>query len=127
MPGPQSFTLNGGGGSLGGSDAIYFASQRLGGDGEIVAQLKTLQLYWGNRAGVMIRESLAPTARYVALVGRPSESRRVNDSGVNEGVELWVKDQTGGEAPCRGQPRSETAQLAEARENGSAFRRLRFC
>ncbi len=93
--GPQSFTLNGGGGGTGGSDALYFAHQPLSGDGQVVAQLRTLQLYWGNRAGIMIRESLAPTARYVALVGRPSESRSVNGSGVNEGVELWVKDQAG--------------------------------
>ncbi len=95
MPGPQSFTLNGAGGDLGGSDAIYFAYQPLGGDGQVIAQLKSLQLYWGNRAGIMIRESLAPTGRYVALVGRPSESRSASGSGVNEGVELWIKDQAG--------------------------------
>lgn len=95
MPGADSFTLNGGGGDAGGSDALYFAYQTLSGDGTVIAQLATLQLYWDNRAGIMIRESLAPTARYVALVGRPSESRRVGTSGVNEGVELWIKDQAG--------------------------------
>lgn len=96
MAGAQSFTLNGAGReSVSGIDAMYFAYQPMSGDGQLVARLTTLQLYWNNRAGLMIRESLAPGARYVALLGRPSESRRVNGSGVNEGVELWVKDQVG--------------------------------
>ena len=61
-------TLNGAGRDrYGAQDAFYFASQPLSGNGQIVARLDSLQLYWDNRAGVMIRESLAPDARYVSL------------------------------------------------------------
>ncbi|MBX4205208.1 MAG: hypothetical protein KW788_03440 [Candidatus Doudnabacteria bacterium] len=77
-----------------GPDAFYYVYQPLSGDGEIVARLNNLQLYWDNRAGIMIRESLAPDSRYVSIVGTPSESR----GAVNEGAEFRVKDVVGGKA-----------------------------
>ena len=89
-----SFTLNGAGSNepFAGQDALYFAHQPLTGDGQIIVRLQSLQNYWDNRAGVMIRESLSPSSRAVALVGRPSESA----GSVLEGAELRVKDVAGG-------------------------------
>jgi hypothetical protein len=90
--GIDSFTINGAGqDSFAGSDALYYVYQPLSGDGQIVARLTGLRLYWDNRAGVMIRESLAPDARYVALMGRPSGSV----GAVKEGVEFWSRDTAG--------------------------------
>jgi hypothetical protein len=97
LAGPDSFTINGAGQSLAtGRDSFSYIYQPLSGDGQITVRLNTLQLYWDNRAGVMIRESLAPDAKYVALMGRPSESRKgTNPIGVNEGTELKVRDVAG--------------------------------
>jgi len=86
--GASSFTLNGAGQTgFHGQDALYYASQPFNGDGEIVARITAVQQFWDNRAGVMIRESLAPEARYVSLVARPTGSRGV----LLEGVELKTK------------------------------------
>jgi hypothetical protein len=88
----SSLTLNGAGqDAFNGSDALFYAYQTLTGDGEITARLLTLQNYWDNRAGIMIRETLSPTAKYVALMGRPSESTGT----INEGAEFWVKSTDG--------------------------------
>jgi hypothetical protein len=92
LAGPDSFTLNGAGqDSWTGSDALYYAYQPLTGDGQIIARLTSLRNFWDNRGGVMIRETLAPTAKYVALVGRPSGAA----GSINEGGEFWVKDTVG--------------------------------
>jgi hypothetical protein len=92
VAGADSFTLNGAGqDSWSGNDALYYAYQPFTGDGQIVTRLTGLRLYWDNRAGVMIRESLAPNAKYVALLSRPSGSIGV----VKEGVEFWTKDTVG--------------------------------
>ncbi|HKF68405.1 MAG TPA: N,N-dimethylformamidase beta subunit family domain-containing protein, partial [Vicinamibacterales bacterium] len=89
---PQGFTLNGAGhGIYSTTDALYYAYQPLSGDGTIIARLTALQLYWDNRAGVMIRESLDPGSRYVAIHGRPTGSRGV----LNEGVDLVTRPQPG--------------------------------
>jgi hypothetical protein len=98
LSGADSFTLDGAGQDVvaNGSDALYYAYQALNGDGEIVARVTGLQLYWDNRAGLMIRESLAANARYVSIVSRPSESKKgTNPVGVNEGAELKVRDAAG--------------------------------
>jgi hypothetical protein len=89
-----SFTLNGAGvdAPFAGQDALYFAYQPLSGDGQIIVRLQSLQNYWDNRAGVMIRESLSPSSREVALLGRPSESA----GAALEGAELRVKDVAAG-------------------------------
>jgi regulation of enolase protein 1 (concanavalin A-like superfamily) len=93
LAGADSFVLNGAGqNAFQGQDAIYYAYQPLSGEVEITARLNGLQLYWGNRAGIMIRDSLSATAKYVSLVGRPSESR----GALLEGVDLRIKDVTGG-------------------------------
>lgn len=92
----DSFTLNGGGqDSFQGSDALYFVSQPISGDVTITARVTAVQQYWDNRAGLMLRESLAPGARYAAIVSRPSDSRMSGTSGVNEGAELRVKAAAG--------------------------------
>jgi hypothetical protein len=91
--GSQSFTINGAGpGDSNGNDALFFVYQPMSGDGQITARLTELQLYWDNRAGVMIRESLSPDAKCASLVARPTGSW----GAVNEGVEFIVKSQTGG-------------------------------
>src|SRR5262249_29159629 len=72
------------------------AYKTMTGDGEMLARITGLQLYWDNRAGIMVRESLAANARYASIVSRPSESRKgSNPIGVNEGAELKVRDATG--------------------------------
>jgi len=89
LAGPDSVTLNGAGqNDFLGQDALYYMYQPLSGDGEITARLNALQLYWDNRAGVMIRESLSGTAKYVSLIGRPSES----SGSLLEGVDFKIKD-----------------------------------
>jgi len=98
LAGPDSFTLNGAGQDVvaNGNDALYYAYETMTGDGEMVARITGLQLYWDNRAGIMIRESLAPAARYVSIVSRPSESKKgSNPVGVNEGAELKVRNAAG--------------------------------
>ena len=97
LAGADSFTLNGGGqDSFRGADALYYASQPFTGDVTITARVTAVQQYWDNRAGLMLRESLAPDARYTAIVSRPSDSRMNGTSGLNEGAELRVKDTAGG-------------------------------
>jgi regulation of enolase protein 1 (concanavalin A-like superfamily) len=92
LAGTNSFTLNGAGqDAFNGNDALYYAYQGLQGDGSITARLTGVQNYWDNRAGLMIRQSLAATAPYVSVVSRPSESKMNGTSGVNEGVEFKVK------------------------------------
>ena len=95
--GTDGFTLNGAGQNVpNGTDALYYAYQPLAGDGEITVRLTALQLEWDNRAGVMIRESLSPDARYVSIVSRPSGSRKgSNPAAVNEGAELKIRDAIG--------------------------------
>ena len=56
----------------------------------MIVRMTALQKFDGTRAGIMIRESLTTTARYVSLLARPSEISRVP-----EGVELHVKDLVG--------------------------------
>jgi hypothetical protein len=88
----DSFTLNGAGqDQFVDKDALYYVYQSLSGNGEITARMTGLQLVWDNRAGLMIRESLSPGAKYVSLVGRPSESRGT----LQEGAELRIKDVNG--------------------------------
>ena len=97
LAGTDSFTLDGAGqDAFTGGDALFYAYQGLQGDGSITARITSVQNYWNNRAGLMIRESLAPDARYVSLVSRPSDSKMNGTSGVNEGVEFKWKNITGG-------------------------------
>ena len=92
LAGTDSVTLNGAGQSQSsGTDALYYVYQALPGNGEITARLTALQLLWDNRAGLMIRESLSPDAKYVSLVGRPSQSRVT----LLEGAELRIRDVAG--------------------------------
>jgi hypothetical protein len=114
LAGAASFTLNGAGqNGFHGQDALYYASQPLNGDGEIVARITAVQQFWDNRAGVMIRESLAPEARSVSVVARPSGSRGV----LLEGVELKTKPIAGGKPSvlaARDQPFPEWVKLTRA-------------
>jgi regulation of enolase protein 1 (concanavalin A-like superfamily) len=97
LAGMDSFTLNGAGqDAFTGNDALFYAYQGLQGDGSITARLTGVQDYWDNRAGLMIRQSLAANAPYVSVVSRPSESKMNGTSGVNEGVEFKVKTAAGG-------------------------------
>jgi hypothetical protein len=84
LAGSNSFTLNGAGGGL---DAMFFVYQPLAGDGQVSARLLSLQNFWNNRAGLVIRESLDPSSKAVLLLARPSGS----SGTVNEGAELKVK------------------------------------
>ena len=64
----SSFTINGAGaGIVGKADATDYAYESLAGDGTIIAHLDTAQTGTGE-AGIMIRESLDPGAKEVALL-----------------------------------------------------------
>jgi hypothetical protein len=120
LAGPSSATLNGAGETVfRGQDALYYVAQPLNGDGEIVTRLTAVQRYWNNRAGVMIRESLAPEAKYVSLVARPSGSRGV----LLEGVELKIKTLAGGKpavTASKDQPFPEWLKLTRAADTFTA-------
>ena len=92
LAGSDSFTLNGAGGSQsGGQDTAFFVYQPLTGDGEITARLLSLENFWNNRAGLMIRDSLDPGSKAVLLLARPS----LSSGAVNEGAELKAKASVG--------------------------------
>nr|MCU0750181.1 Ig-like domain-containing protein [Akkermansiaceae bacterium] len=63
-----TFSLRSAGGLNGGADSAGFVWQRLSGDGQIIARVVDV-VNGGNtaRAGVMIRESLAPNSRHVFM------------------------------------------------------------
>ena len=88
---PGRISINGAGHGLptSTSDGLFYVYQSLPVDGQIVVQLTSLRLFWDNRAGVMIRESLAPDAKYVAIAARPTGSI----GAVKEGAEFLVRDQ----------------------------------
>lgn len=120
--GPQSFTLNGAGREMMArtDDAMYYAYQTLSGDGQITVRLTALQHFWNNRAGVMIRESLAPNARYVALVSRPTLSASI----VFEGAELRVRSSAGAipqQVGSRDQAMPNWLRLARSGDTFSSF------
>jgi hypothetical protein len=93
LAGSNSLTLNGAGTAdpFSGQDAMFFVYQPFTGDGQVTARLLSLQNYWNNRAGLVIRESLDPSSKAVLLLARPSES----SGAVNEGAELRVKASAG--------------------------------
>jgi regulation of enolase protein 1 (concanavalin A-like superfamily) len=68
------FTLQGAGAGLGGAaDGFNFSSQTLAGDGEIVARVDSVACSAASaRAGIMLREGLAPNARNFALLLQPN-------------------------------------------------------
>ena len=90
LSGPASFRINGDGLDMfSGNDGFFYVYQPWAGDGQMRIRMNTLQEYWGNQAGIMVRESLDPRARYVSLSARPSE-------GMAQGGDLRVKTTTGG-------------------------------
>jgi len=90
LAGPDSFRINGDGLDMSvGNDGLFYVYEPWTGDGQMMLRLNTLQEVWGNQAGIMIRESLDPKARYVSLSGRPSE-------GVTQGADVRVKSTVGG-------------------------------
>ena len=119
LAGPQSFTINGAGQTaFHGQDALYYVSRPLTGDGEIVARVTAVEQYYGNRAGVMIRESMAPEAKYVSLVARPTGSHPL------EGVDFKLKAVAGAKptiAAGTDQPFPEWLKLTRAGNVFTAF------
>ena len=90
LSGPASFRMNGDGLDMfSGNDGLFYVYQPWAGDGQMRLRMNTLQEYWGNQAGIMVRESLDPKARYVSLSARPSE-------GVVQGADLRAKATAGG-------------------------------
>ncbi|HWK11624.1 MAG TPA: N,N-dimethylformamidase beta subunit family domain-containing protein, partial [Vicinamibacterales bacterium] len=90
LSGPSSFRINGDGLDMSvGNDGLFYVYQPWTGDGQMILRMNTLQEYWGNQAGIMIRESLDPRSRYVSLSGRPTE-------GVVPGADLRAKSTFGG-------------------------------
>ena len=48
-----------------------------------------LQLYWGNRAGIMIHDSLSPTAKYVSLSAGRVKAGAPSSKGSISGSKTW--------------------------------------
>lgn len=87
--GTDSFTITGAGNETqSAKDSLFYVYQALAGDGEIVARAAAVENnVWGSRAGVMIRESLSPDAKYAAVQARPSDSH----ASPNEGADFRVR------------------------------------
>ena len=87
--GTDSFTITGAGNETQSTkDSLFYAYQTLAGDGEIVARAVAVENnVWGSRAGVMIRESLSPDAKYAAVQARPSDSH----ASPNEGADFRIR------------------------------------
>jgi len=87
--GSDSFTINGAGNETQATkDSLFYVYQALAGDGEIVVRAAAVENNaWGSRAGVMIRESLSPDAKYAAVQARPSDSH----GSPNEGADFRVR------------------------------------
>lgn len=82
------FTLNGSGADIWGSaDEFHYAYRTLTGDGTIVARVATLQNVdvW-TKAGVMMRESLAPGARHASMFVSPGKGLAFQRRTVAGGV-----------------------------------------
>ena len=98
------FTVRGSGGDVwGGADECHFVWQQLTGDGEIVARVASVSATdpW-SKAGVMLREKLAPEARNVfaavsAKNGAVSQRRRIaaqqttNEKFPHVAAPQWLK------------------------------------
>jgi hypothetical protein len=99
-----TFSLRSAGGLSGGADSAGFVWQRLSGDGQIIARVVDV-VNGGNtsRAGVMIRESLAPNSRHVfmGVTGtgsyrairrdRTAKAALVRTSGNGKPSSSWVR------------------------------------
>ncbi|HEV7301788.1 MAG TPA: fibronectin type III domain-containing protein [Tepidisphaeraceae bacterium] len=70
----SSYALQGGGADVfGTSDQFHFAYYPLGGDGTIIARVASIQnTHASAKAGVMVRESLAPNARNAFMNVKPT-------------------------------------------------------
>ena len=98
-----TFTVGGSGVGIGGNaDGFQFTHSPLAGDGELVARLDALLPRSRSKAGLMMRESLAPGARHAALyLSQSGETRfetRGADGGATEvttgpvtGTPVWLK------------------------------------
>jgi hypothetical protein len=94
-PATNTFVLNGAGlDRYRTDDALYLVYLPLSGDGQITARVVGLQLLWDARAGVTIRESLDPDAKYVSVSARPTGYVRT-PYAPPEGVELLTRDTSG--------------------------------
>lgn len=85
----STYTLRGGGADIwGAADGFRFAYQPVSGNSSIVARVDSVQNtnVWA-KAGVMIRESLAPNARHVMMVVTPGSGtafqRRTSTGGTS--------------------------------------------
>jgi len=97
------FTVEGSGTDIGGTaDQAYYVHRPLSGDGEIVARVTSVQPTSSlAKAGLMIRESLAPGSRHVSIVVTPARGivflQRQNTGGAtgagyaSGAAPYWVK------------------------------------
>jgi glucose/arabinose dehydrogenase/mono/diheme cytochrome c family protein len=88
-------TLTGGGTDIGGqSDQFQFAHQTRGGDFDVSVRVKSLTpIQASAKAGLMVRESLAPDSRYLMALVYPSNGQLPNNTG---GYALQFRSDTGG-------------------------------
>jgi phosphatidylserine/phosphatidylglycerophosphate/cardiolipin synthase-like enzyme len=79
----SSFSIKGAGADIGGStDGLHFVYRALTGDGTIVARVKTQQNTNADaKAGVMIRESLAPDAANAFMAVTPGKGNKFQRRG----------------------------------------------
>jgi regulation of enolase protein 1 (concanavalin A-like superfamily) len=109
-----TFTVQGAGADIWGtSDAFQFVYQSLAGDGEIVARVTSIQNTNSYaKAGVMIRESLAPNAAHVMLDVNPTNNVEFETRQATGGSTAWLSGST--------QVRPTWLKLARAGSNISA-------
>jgi hypothetical protein len=108
-PGGPQWMVKGAGADIWGSrDAFHFLYRALDGDGEVGAQVVSLQnTHTFAKAGVMIRESLAENSKHVLIDVRPNGS-----------WELLVRRETGGLTTAIGGTGANTPRLLSLKRVG---------
>lgn len=93
-PATGAFTVRSAGIDIwGGDDAVHFVYQKVAGDFEIVARVKSLEKVDWSKAGVLVRESLASNARNVAVVMGSGHGVSLQWRQETKGLSTSIKDE----------------------------------
>jgi len=118
------FTVEGAGADIWGmSDAFQFVYQGIAGDAEIVARVTGIEnTNTYAKAGVMIRESLAPNAAHAMLDVNPSNNVEFESRQTAGGVTSWLSGATQARPTWLRLTRSGSTIVASASADGVAWR-----
>jgi hypothetical protein len=124
-----SFILNGAGRDIGGeSDNFHYVYQQLAGDGQIIARVTSLQnTATDAKAGLMIRDNLTPSARFImaalhpaksgAVIWRDKEGQPSQSLASTATVGAWIKIiRSGSTCAIYHSPDADTWTLADTRD-----------